>query len=38
MAGSTVTPDTLDSVVVVTDENHHRRGWELAVDLTTEAQ
>jgi thiol:disulfide interchange protein DsbD len=38
MAGSTVAPDTLDSVVVVTDENHQRRGWDLAVDLTTEAQ
>jgi len=33
MAGSTVTPDTLDSVVVVTDENHQRRGWDLAVGL-----
>jgi thiol:disulfide interchange protein DsbD len=33
MAGLTVTPDTLDSVVVVTDENHQRRGWNLAVDL-----
>lgn len=33
MAGSTVTPDTLNSVVVVTDENHQRRGWNLAVDL-----
>jgi DsbC/DsbD-like thiol-disulfide interchange protein len=33
MAGATVTPDTLDSVVVVTDENHRRRGWDLAVGL-----
>ena len=38
MAGSNVQPGTLDSVVVVTDENHGRHGWELAVNLTTEAQ
>lgn len=33
MAGSTATPDTLESVVVVTDETNRRRGWSLAVDL-----
>jgi len=33
MAGATVTPDTLNSVVVVTDENHQRRGWDFAVGL-----
>ena len=33
MAGSTVSAETLNSVVVVTDENHRRRGWDLAVGL-----
>ncbi len=31
-------PDTLDSVVVVTDENNRRHGWKVAVDLTTAAK
>ncbi|MCJ7755938.1 MAG: hypothetical protein MUP13_15360 [Thermoanaerobaculales bacterium] len=38
MAGSDVRPDTLSSVVVVTDENNQRRGWQLAVDLTATAR
>ncbi len=35
MAGPDVRPDTLDAVVVVTDEHHRRHGWEVAVDLRT---
>ncbi len=38
MAGSDVQLDALDSVLVVTDENHRRRGWNVAVDVTTEAK
>jgi DsbC/DsbD-like thiol-disulfide interchange protein len=34
MAGLESQPDTLDSVVVLTDENKRRRGWKIAVDLT----
>jgi len=33
-AGSKRSPDTLDSLVVITDKDGNRRGWELAVDLT----
>ncbi len=33
IAGSESQPGSLDSVVVLTDENNRRRGWELAVDL-----
>jgi DsbC/DsbD-like thiol-disulfide interchange protein len=33
MAGSKTGQETLDSVVVITDENNRRRGWILAVDL-----
>jgi DsbC/DsbD-like thiol-disulfide interchange protein len=35
MAGSESRPDSLDAVVVLADENNRRRGWELAVDLTS---
>ncbi len=34
MAGSNRSPDRLDSLVVITDIDGNRRGWELAVDLT----
>jgi DsbC/DsbD-like thiol-disulfide interchange protein len=34
MAGSNRSPDRLDSLVVITDKDGNRRGWELAVDLT----
>lgn len=33
LAGSAATHDTLDSLVVVTDDQQERRGWHLAVDL-----
>ncbi len=33
LAGSKAGHDHLDSVVVVTDENNQRRGWNLAVDF-----
>lgn len=33
MAGTKETPNILNSLVVVFDENGRRRGWELAVDL-----
>lgn len=38
LAGSTTGHDTLGSLVVVTDENGRRRGWELSVDLTGHEQ
>ncbi len=34
MAGSDLQYGTLDSVVVVIDENHRRRGWEATINLT----
>lgn len=34
MAGSNRSPDRLDSLVVITEKDGNRRGWELAVDLT----
>jgi hypothetical protein len=33
-AGSKQSPDLLDSLVVITDKDGKRRGWELAVSLT----
>lgn len=38
MAGSEIRSDTLSSVVVITDENHRRRGWKVAVDLAKTTQ
>jgi hypothetical protein len=38
MAGSDGQHDTLGSLVVVTDENGRRRGWDLSVDLTGHEQ
>jgi DsbC/DsbD-like thiol-disulfide interchange protein len=34
MAGATGTFDALPSVLVTTDDQHRRRGWNYAVDLT----
>lgn len=38
MAGSKTGHETLDSVVVITDENNRRRGWNLAVDLKPDSR